>query len=184
MKELLRELLLLQRISLGLQCEHIVADEGADKYVKESAQFIIDALADGHMWALEWHGYRMDTTPSGVADEVGNILTMWRVLVGSFERLSEGDQKDVTAEASVRFGGDGKVTFPGFDGNEESAHLSVAIFLVEKMNRFQELDPRNLNSHWPVLNEYRRMLSVFDSIEDHFRGLDKDSIIRVLNAGG
>ncbi len=179
---MLKELILLQRVSLGLQCDQIIADEEADEYVKESAQFISDALAEGHMWAFEWHGYRFETIPEKIAEAVGNILTMWRVIGNSYQRLSEDDQKDVVNQTRARFREDGELKFPGFDGNEEASHLLVAMFLVEKMNRFQELNARDLNSHWPMLDEYWKMLSVFRSIKEHFGGLNKENLIRVLNA--
>lgn len=185
-KNWVNELLLLQRISLGLQCEHLLRSENVDDFVKETAQLLVDALSGGHLWALEWEGYNLHTVPSSTADEVGNILTMWRVLTGGYDRLSEEDQKEVLTHTSHRAREDGKLRFPGFDGNEESAHLSVAMFLVEKMNRFQELDARNLNSHWPMLDEYRRMWDVFNdgfSSLRFLKNMSKDDIIGVFMAG-
>ena len=176
--ELLKELLFLQRLQLALQCERIAGPP--DDHDKKQAQFIGKALSYGHLWALRWE-YNTGlehTVPESVADEVGNILTMWRMLVGGYERLSESDRQDVLREVDPI---GGKVKFPGFDGNLESAHLSVAMFLVEDMNRFQELESHYLNSHAPCLDAYRRMLPVFGAVKG-YAGMGKDSIIEVLKA--
>ena len=182
-RKLLTELLLLQRISLVLQCERI-ADEAstADEYEKRHAKFVAKAVSAGHLWALEWEGYGSYTVPTHVAEEVGNILTMWRVIVGGLDRLPQDDKEYVFREADPAFLKPDDYQFPGFDGNEESAHLAVTMFLVEEMNRFQELkdEKRDLNSHWPSLESYRRMLSVFREISG-MKGLSKDGLIKVLS---
>ena len=176
-EELLQELVLLQRLQLAMQCERIVGPP--DEFDRKQAQFIANALGSGHLWALKWeYDALLHTIPENVAREVGNILTMWRMLAGGFERLSKSDKEQVISEAGPL---DEELKFPGFDGNQEAAHLVVAMFLVEEMNRFQELAGRDLNSHWPRLDGYRRMLPVFDSVKG-YAGMGKDNIIEVLKA--
>ena len=176
--ELLKELVLLQRLQLVMQCERIAGPP--DEHDKKQAQFTIKALSYGHLWALRWeYSGLLHTIPDNVADEVGSILTMWRMLAGGCERLSESDKRVVITEADSFF--EDELKFPGFDGNEESAHYSVAMFLVEDMNRFQELAGRDLNSHCPYLDGYRRMLPVFGAVKG-YAGMGKDSIVKVLKA--
>lgn len=171
--ELLKELLLLQRLSFMLQCERVL-----DSPDKKRAKFMLNAVSQGHIWALTWeYDGLLHTIPESTANEVGHILTMWRMLAGGYEKLSESDKQDVIAEAEPV---GGKVKFPGFDGNLEAAHLVVSMFLVEEMGRFQELKGCELNSHWPCLDSYRRMLPVFHA--KGMGGLSKAEIIEVLKA--
>ena len=65
-----------------------------------------------------------------------------------------------TAEPS--FGAE--VRFHGFDGNNEASHISVAKFLVDYLDRFQEFKGRELNAHMPTLEAHGRMLAVFEPI--------------------
>jgi uncharacterized protein YfbU (UPF0304 family) len=50
------------------------------------------------------------------------------------------------------------ITFPGFDGNNETEHFAYATFLIDIQNKWTESkqDPRN--SHSPMLARYRSML--------------------------
>ena len=61
---------------------------------------------------------------------------------------------------------------PGFDGNNESSHISAARFLVDSLDRFQHFKGRDFNAHMPTLDGHRRMLNVFDPILK--RVLNKD----------
>ena len=52
-----------------------------------------------------------------------------------------------------------EVQFPGYDGNNESEYLGYASYL-RKTGRYAYIQPigRDLNSHCPMLDMYRRML--------------------------
>ncbi len=68
--------------------------------------------------------------------EVGEILTMWRV-----------------------------IEFSGFDENDSRGHYGAAAFMVETLGRFEELRCRELNSHAPlVLERYRKMLERYKQL--------------------
>ena len=58
------------------------------------------------------------------------------------------------------------VAFRGFDGNEESEFYSVANILIKKMKRWGRFLERDLNSHAPMLSEYRGMLDRWPSREE------------------
>ena len=96
--------------------------------------------------------------------EVYDILDMWRVIEASYSRLSDSDQQDLRDKC-------GPVRFGGFDGNNESSHRSVANAMIEWMNKYQEFKERDLNTHFPVLDGYRKMLSVFRELGRGDRGL-------------
>jgi uncharacterized protein YfbU (UPF0304 family) len=76
--------------------------------------------------------------------------------------------------------------FRGFDGNNETEHMSFCRFLIEKQGKFQEqrqylLRNDNLNSHMPMTGKYRRMLVEANSLPDK-RRMSADDALRVLDA--
>jgi uncharacterized protein YfbU (UPF0304 family) len=79
--------------------------------------------------------------------EVIDILSMFRLLNYSYRKLE--DTAGIDAE---------KIRFKGFDANEEPKQYSLLVFMVEQQRKWGELKSTELNSHWPVLNGYRRMV--------------------------
>lgn len=148
------------------------------------ADFIADVIYGGHYWAPKWemselfHGEEDD--PSNV-HFVGDVLDMWSFIERSYERLDEKEKARIEAEAKP-FGTD--VQLPGFDGNNESSLLGIANFLIKKMGRFVEFEGRDLNSHFPTVEMYKRMLAVFAPMEKMLvgRGLNSDQIIQLMQA--
>jgi len=121
------------------------------------------AIFSGNTWGLSWRysglisDQRDDDPP--VVKEVVDILDMWSCIEESYKRLSEPEKKNVEAEAQAT-GQD--VKYEGFDGNNESEHMSVARFLINDLERFQSFKSRaDLNSHFPILEVYRRMSARF-----------------------
>lgn len=129
------------------------------------ADFIENALYGGHGWGLEWrYGgiFRESEHDERTVEEVVRILEMWSAIERSFERLTDTERARLKTEA-VPFGEDAR--FPGFDGNNESEHGSIARFMVKDLERFPEFAGReDLNSHMPTLVMHRRMLAKFTKI--------------------
>lgn len=76
--------------------------------------------------------------------------------------------------------------FRGFDGNNETAHMSFCRFLIEKQGKFQEqkqylLVNDNLNSHMPMTAKYSRMLDEAKSLPNKWN-MSADDALRVLDA--
>jgi len=147
-------------------------------------KMIKDAIYSGNVWGLGWGlpGVFHDSeTPQEVVHETGNILVMWERLEQSFNNLGPDDKASL-AKGSAAFGEN--VRFPGFDGNNESDHISAGHFLVDSLDRFQSFKGRDFNAHMPTLDGHRRMLTVFDPILR--RVLNKDfsaaQVLEVLNA--
>lgn len=144
-------------------------------------KFIEAALMGGHLWGLRWeypgvfHGHedREETVSEVVA-----ILHMWSVLEHGLAKLSKKAKDEV--EASVGY----KVKFSGFDGNNEASHLSAALFLIDGMGRFPEFKGRYLNSHAPLIESYRRMLSEFQPLLSTLHGgsLTSANIVDIVKA--
>lgn len=100
------------------------------------SRFVLSAISGGHNWALDWTHqglfHRHEDSRQAVS-EVVDILDMWSFLEGGYARLGDDDKARIADEAGVW----GKhVTFLGFDGNNESEHRSIALFLVRDMDRF------------------------------------------------
>ncbi len=146
--------------------------------------FVQSALYGGHHWGLEWqhsglfHGH---VDSPAVVSEVVNILDMWSYLESSFEQLAADAQ--IRVEASS--GRDrARIRFAGFDGNNESEHLSAARFMIEDLGRFPSFKGRELNSHLPVLERYRRQYRAFEPIRARAMGepLRASDLIEILQA--
>lgn len=137
--------------------------------------FIQDAIYGGHYWALKWNYsglFSGEYDDGKILTEVLDILDMWYFLESSHADMTQEDKDYIKANAKYV----DKIIFPGFDGNNETQHMSIARFLIEKMDRFTEFKGHgDLNSHMPSLDIYRRMLSVFKPIR-------KNLIGRYLNA--
>jgi hypothetical protein len=82
-----------------------------------------------------------------------------------------------------------KIKFNGFDGNNETKHMNIARFLIKEMGHFTEFKDRggyrgDINSHFPTLDVYRRMLSVFTPIRKKLdrRNLDAKEMVEIMKA--
>ena len=147
-------------------------------------EFVSKAICGGHYWALTqkysglFHG-RADTPE--VVSEVVNILSMWDSIERRYEQLPTKEKETVDLE--VHPFGD-PVRFRGFDGNYEGEHLGVAYFLVDDMDRFARFKGRDLNSHVPTVDVYRRMLRVSERMRHTAKGdgLGRSPIVELLNA--
>ena len=170
-----------ERLILLLLC-HLVDPHSTDLEV--DPKFVLEAIYGGHYWALEWeypslfHGH---VDHREVLTEVIDVLDVWYFMENGYEKLSKEGKKLVEQEGAP-FGN--PVRFPGFDGNYETEHLSIAKFLVNKMGRFDRFKDRDLNSHLPITHAYRRMLPVFKLIQMNFVGreLSSSEIIDLLQA--
>lgn len=106
--------------------------------------------------------------------EVVDILDMYRSLTFSYRDL---DDKQGIDEKQLQFS--------GFDGNEEDKQFSYTQYFIVDLGRFDELrrglEYPDFNSHWPMLERYRRMLTAWKALPDRLH-LDRDELVRVLEA--
>lgn len=122
------------------------------------AAFLRSALYAGHDWAIDWQWPGIaDVKPvsNDVVTQVVNILDMYHLLELSYADLGE-DEKTGISEHDVQFG--------GFDGNNETSHMSTARFLIEDMGRFERFKGRSLNSHSPSVYRDLNMYEAFKPI--------------------
>lgn len=144
--------------------------------------FLRSAIFNDHLWGIRW---KYSGIPFGAADdppivrEVVNILDMWSIIEYAFAKLNAEERKKLAREAEP-FGE--SPTFYGFDGNNESEYMSVAMFLVNQLERFQEFKGRSFNCHHPSLDAHRRMLAVFEPLRASLAdsSLSVDQLARIL----
>ena len=117
-----------------------------------------------------------------VLPEVRNVLEMWFFIENGYARLPEEEKSLVKVEAGL---GGADVVFRGFDGNNESEHIDIALFLVNHLDLFERFKDRDLNAHMPTIDGHRRMRAVFEPmIQTLTNGseLSSSQIINLLNA--
>jgi len=85
-----------------------------------------------------------------------------------------------------RNGVSGKSGAIHFDGNNEAEHFGIAKFLIHDMeDRFEHFNKHELNSHYPVIDRYRRMLAAYNAIRERqqeYSPLTAGQIIDVLTS--
>ena len=100
--------------------------------------------------------------------EVRDILDMYRSLKNAYSELTDKNGIDPT-----------DWDFRGFDGNDEGSQFSYASFLIEVQGRWRESKIPDINSHWPTLNRYRRMLKEWHASEEK-HSLTGEDVRRIL----
>jgi len=108
------------------------------------------------------------------SQEVLDILNMYRSITFSYNKL---ENKTGIKEESIKF--------KGFDLNdsEEAKRLMYTRYFIIELDRFRELTygekRRDFNSHWPMLNKYRKMLEVWESMDKRHQ-LTRAEIISLI----
>ena len=147
-------------------------------------QFVEEAIAGGHFWALAWkyggliHGH---ADREEDVKEVVDVLDTWSFIESGHARLSDEEKREVEEKVGPR----GRhVEFRGFDGNNEFKHLDISRFLINRLDRFTTFKDRDLNSHFPTLKRYRRMCEIFGPMRENLVGreLSCPEIIKLLKA--
>lgn len=127
--------------------------------------FVKTAIAGDDLWALNWkfNGLFHSGGPDdAVVEETGKIMTMCRIVENSIAHLSPESRATIPEHQHK--------VFVGFDGNEEP-HFGVATMLVQHLDRFEEWEDRDLNSHHNTLDRYRRMRATLDEQVKNHNGL-------------
>ncbi len=161
--------------------EHLSIEDGS-----VDGAFVRAAIADGQTWALssQYRGqaYASEGKSRAEADEVYDVLDMWRFLEEGYAALSAADRARVDA---TNFGD--PVQMPGFDGHEDQIY--IAKFIIERMDGFQSLKDRaTRDCHSPVKARYAAMVSAFTPLRAQLSSgvrhqLTADEIITVVKAG-
>ena len=146
--------------------------------------FVREAIYSGNLWGLKWEHsgiFDIEDKSQEVVEEVVDILDMWTFMERAYDKFTPEERARLEKEAKP-FGDD--VKFKGFDGNNECEHRSVALFLINRLDRFGEFKGQDLNSHYPSIEIYRRMLTAFHPIRRQLstRSMNADDVIVLMNA--
>jgi uncharacterized protein YfbU (UPF0304 family) len=148
-------------------------------------KFVKQAIFANQIWGLEWKFPGIfageESTDPPIVVKVVDILDMWSIIESAYDNLSDQEKETLKREAKP-FGDN--VMFQGFDANNEDEY-SVARFLIEDLERFSSFKGRSLNTHFPVIDTYRRMLAVFTPIRkklDLHHPLNVKELTEILKA--
>lgn len=148
-----------------------------------NADFVSDSIYGGHYWAPTWDMqglfHKHADRPADVRLVV-DILDMWSFIEERAEKLSPEEAEKLKAANHGHL-----PKFHGFDGNNETTLMSIAQFLVEKMNRFARFKKRDFNSHSPTAARYGRMAAAFEPMRANLglgRSLSVDNIIALIKS--
>jgi uncharacterized protein YfbU (UPF0304 family) len=177
-----------EKLAVLMLCDIYRALQAESKLLKVHGKFdpelLKEIVGSGHLWALRqeysWAFNRDQDDPEIVA-EVFDILDMWVLLEEGFEALKPAARARLPKEANYS---EPKLRFWGFDGNHERQY-HIARFVVEKLKRYEKFADRDINSHTRLVDQYRRMLAVFNKIKPTIAGkkdLTADQIIEILAA--
>lgn len=158
----------LERLMLSNQYEILAK---LDPVNADSHQRLIEALRDGYELAYQDafnHVYEEGLN----AEEcrfVINTLAMYDAVQRSYAALADKQGID-----------EWRVKFPGFDGNNETSYMSYVRHIVEMEHRFVNVrGDRDLNSHMPMRDEYRRMLQIWERFDKSYE-MTKEQLAELL----
>jgi hypothetical protein len=149
---------------------------------ESNVDFVAETIYGGHYWAPTWEMqglFHKHTDRPADVTLVVNTLDMWDFIEGCIEKLTPEETERLKAANHGYL-----PRFRGFDGNNETSLMSIARFLVEKMDRFSRFKKSDFNSHAPTADRYRRMTTAFEPIRVTLgfgRNLSVDQIIELIN---
>ncbi|WP_196595504.1 YfbU family protein [Pectinatus frisingensis] len=142
-------------------------------------EFIENAISSGNTWAIEqeYSGLLSKSeVKRNVVDFTKNILEMCDDIKRSYKSLPTKD-KEYVKNTVANF--DENFVFKGFGGNTECDYMGVAGFLIQKMHKFQSLKDCKLNSHVPMVENYKQMYTIYKPLTSKI-SLSKDDIVKIL----
>lgn len=146
---------------------------------------IREAIHSDNTWGISmaYDGLRFEETDTPPhVQGVMQAMEMWRHLERIFEQYSEGEQRDILQRSNQSRE---TLLFPGFDGNNETEHISAATFLIDNLGLFHRFRGRDLNAGYPCMTRYRRMLPAYTEVLRSDRGLEgmtPEDMVNILNA--
>lgn len=100
-----------------------------------------------------------EETSEEISNFVIDVLQMYSVLNNSYDKLGDEGKEQIDLY---------KISFKGFDGNNEIDYYTYAEFYLNKLGRFEELRKSEyfqINSHRNILNKYRRMVDSWKEVK-------------------
>lgn len=134
-----------------------------------------EAVTSGYAAAMEnLFGWIFDGLPEAGCSLVIRSMSMYEALQRSYKEL--GKQKATAAGIN-----ESQVSYPGFDGNNETTYMAYARYVRGYEGRFDYLDTEDdCNSHRPMVARYRAMLPLWNDEMEGSYGLTADQMKRLL----
>ncbi len=125
-------------------------------------EFISRAVASGDIWALSkrYEGLELNVPLPAEVTLVMEVFDMWRRIEESFLELPANERTRINTESYYT----GAPHFSGFSGADETHLIRIAYILVDDIGAYPGFKGRELNSHFPAIAGYKRMLAVWQSI--------------------
>jgi uncharacterized protein YfbU (UPF0304 family) len=150
-------------------------------------EFVKAAIVSGQTWGLRrkyeaiFEISKDDENPR-VVNEVTSILTMWRAIESTYNRLSFDEREQLKREAGY-FEDD--ICFYGFDEHQEAEYLSAARFLIIYLGLFDEFKYRVVGAGSETVPRYRKMLAAYELLMGTLRGrsFNASELLSILKAG-
>ena len=139
----------------------------------KQAREVLEEGYEAHYGDIYTSLVRGENTLSGaLCDEVQQILQMYWVLQRTYESLPDIEKDGIDAT---------KLTFPGFDGNNETKLMAYARWYCIDCGNFAGLryDDR-FNSHRVKLGDYQQMLARWNALSDE-GVVTREQIIEVIS---
>lgn len=171
-----------EKLQIAMLCEIYRKLNITDSY---DPDIIEEAISSQNYWAINWQ-YSSISDGKDIPEQVTlfvDVIDMYEILKYTYDNLNDEDKQQVAAAVSY-FDEKTSLTFPGFDGNNESEYLGIG-HMFKLMGNFEGSNLTK-NSHSPRATIYRRMLEVFlparnDDWTDGV-GISKESLIATLKA--
>lgn len=146
-----------------------------DKKNAKEHEKMREAVTDGYAEAIDdQFNWIFDGLPATECGLVTRSLSLYDALQRSYKELGD---KDAAAAGIKKI----QVTYPGFDGNNETEYMGFARYVRDEEQRFDYLDVEdNCNSHRPMIERYRAMLEVWEDELDRSYKLSADQMKRLL----
>jgi len=133
------------------------------------------AIEDGYELHYSWLTEHLSNgLTSEECTEVLDVLDMYSSLYYSFKNVDS--PKEISKES---------ITFPGYDGNNETMQMAYTKYFIEDLGRFtwiQELTNGYYNSHRTMIPKYQRMLAKWRQLNyDERQTLTEKQILDLIN---
>lgn len=143
---------------------------------EEDYKVLRKALEEGYVYNYNDSFQWMDDELSEVeCREVIEILNMYRDLTFSYKNLSGKEEIE-----------ESKLIFRGFDGNYETKQYVYSKYYLIDLDKYLELRQHSkypdFNTHTEMLDKYRRMLSIWNTLNNNRNELTAEEIKRIINA--
>lgn len=164
----------IERLILANQYKILKILENTSEYDE-----IIKILEEGYeIFYDEILGHIFDELPESEGQFVLDILSFYDIVVEPYKQKNPNDHEIINHPYSY---------FKGFDGNSETKYMAFVRFLIEDQKKFSFVakyakKTDNFNSHFPMLDKYRKMVELWESKYNKKYDLKREEILDILNA--